>query len=413
MDQPQDQSPLDPSIPTPYLTISEWLATQALEGSEIEPLFESLCERMRLAGISVARATVMWPALHPLFLAEQVVWTRDNGVRHIRYDDPDGPPLEWLTSPLYHLLKSDGTILRRHLSGPQQLVDFPLLEELAREGFSDYIGLKTHLTAPRVGSGSTGILTGWVCDRPSGFSDREVAGIDRLQRRFAVAFRAAVLSGMMRTICDVYLGPTAGSRVLNGQIRRGDGETITAVVWYADMRGSTALAEHMPRDDYLDLLNRYFECTAGAVSAHGGETLAFIGDAVLAIFPYDTDDACSHAARCAIAAAREALVRRDAANSTGGPAISFGIGLSHGPVMFGNIGVPDRLSFSVIGPTVNEVARLEDQTKRLDVSVAASSSFATLVPEIWQSYGRHHLHGIAGDSEIFGLRDDIGKATGL
>jgi class 3 adenylate cyclase len=79
----------------------------------------------------------------------------------------------------------------------------------------------------------------------------------------------------------------ASSTVLAGQIQRGDGETIHAVIWYSDLRGSTPMADTLPRDDYIRTLNDYFECAGGAVLAQGGEILAFIRDAVLAIFPVD------------------------------------------------------------------------------------------------------------------------------
>ena len=69
-----------------------------------------------------------------------------------------------------------------------------------------------------------------------------------------------------------------------GEIRRGDGETIPAVVWYSDLRGSTAMAETLGREGYTEVLNTYFEAMGGAISEAGGEILDFIGDAVLALF---------------------------------------------------------------------------------------------------------------------------------
>ena len=79
-----------------------------------------------------------------------------------------------------------------------------------------------------------------------------------------------------------------GDQVLRGSIRLGDGETDAhCIVWYSDLRESTRLAETMPSADFLKLLNRYFECAARPAIEAGGEVLAFVGDAVLAIFPID------------------------------------------------------------------------------------------------------------------------------
>lgn len=99
-------------------------------------------------------------------------------------------------------------------------------------------------------------------------------------------------------------GRDPGSRVLSGQIRRGDGETIHAAVLYSDLRNSTALADALPSAAFLDLLGDYFECTAGAVQAHGGEVLALIGDAVLAVFPVHARGRCAPGSRAGSASPR-------------------------------------------------------------------------------------------------------------
>src|SRR5690606_12035019 len=105
------------------------------------------------------------------------------------------------------------------------------------------------------------------------------------------------------------LGAYTGQRVLNGLIKRGDGEDIPAVIWYCDLRGSTALADKLPRSEYLDLLNRYFEAVAGAVLERGGEVLKFIGDGLLAIFPMDKAPVCDadDAIYCAKAGSEDAV----------------------------------------------------------------------------------------------------------
>ena len=111
--------------------------------------------------------------------------------------------------------------------------------------------------------------------------------LKRIQRRFAAACKTVVQTRIARNITETYLGRHAGRAVLEGQIKLGDGHETRAVVWYCDMRRSTTLADTMKPADFLALLNRYFEATAGSAIAHGGEILDFIGDAVLAIFPFD------------------------------------------------------------------------------------------------------------------------------
>ncbi|MEM8664148.1 MAG: adenylate/guanylate cyclase domain-containing protein, partial [Pseudomonadota bacterium] len=183
---------------------------------------------------------------------------------------------------------------------------------------------------------------------------------------------------MRRTIAATYLGKVAGNRVLSGEIARGEGKHIDAVIWYCDLRGSAELCDTLGVDEYLPLLNKYFVATAGPVMREGGDVLDFIGDAVLAIFPLHEDGA-HRALRATEAAAREVDALRlsePAFQDRKCLADVTGIAIATGSVVYGNIGVPQRLTFSVIGPTVNAVARLEDLTKVIGEPILATENVA-------------------------------------
>ena len=246
----------------------------------------------------------------------------------------------------------------------------------------------------------------WATDRPSGFSEEDLRILERIQRRYAVSCKVQIQRRITRNVLDTYLGPDAGARVLDGQIRRGDGERIHAVIWYSDMRDSTRLADRLDPHVFIERLNRYFECTAGAVIAGGGEVLRFIGDAVLAIFPIrpDGDDARAAAER-ALAAARDAESRlartNDGLAAEGEEPVEFGLGLHVGDVMYGNIGVPERLEFSVIGPAANEVARIEDLTRTLGRRVLVSEAFAAVAGAHCEPLGAHPLRGVGAPVAVF------------
>jgi adenylate cyclase len=214
------------------------------------------------------------------------------------------------------------------------------------------------------------------------------------------------------SLLDTYLGPHAGERVLNGLIRRGDGEDIRAVIWFCDLRGSTPLAQSMSRDEFLACLNDFFDCVAGAVLDQGGQILRFIGDAALAIFPIeDESDTTGLQASCqrAIAAAREASARMKSYNAgrvkVSAPELGYGIGLHVGEVTYGNIGTGNRLEFTVIGEAANLAARIESLCKTLGEPVLLSADFATCNPDQVVSLGEHSLQGIDAPVEIFALRD--------
>ncbi|MGE3934425.1 MAG: adenylate/guanylate cyclase domain-containing protein, partial [Rhodospirillaceae bacterium] len=350
---------------------ADWLMAQALDDTDVRGLVQGICTRLVAAGIPLWRVNLAFTTLHPLVSAISVTWHRDvglsvDGIEHSRDESP-----AWAISPYKHVIENGLPYLRRRLVGDDAQFDFPILTELRQKGATEYLAIATRFRpAASERRFSDGIVVSWATDRGDGFNEQDLKSILRIQRRLAVACKVAILSDTASNIATTYLGAGAGSKVLTGQIQRGAHETIHAAIWYSDMRGSTHLADTLPSAEFLALLNAYFECTAGAVMANGGEVLMFIGDAVLAIFPTDRHDgggldACARA----VAAAGDAVARLDAANAAraemGADPIAFGIAVHVGEVMYGNIGVPERLEFSVVGPAVNEVVRLEGLTKIL------------------------------------------------
>ena len=110
-----------------------------------------------------------------------------------------------------------------------------------------------------------------------------------------------------RNILNAYLGPKTGPKVLAGQIRRGTGEEITAVLWSSDLRGFTELSDRLAGTQVIAMLNVLFDAEAKAIAGHGGEILKFIGDGLLAIFPVEHPSVAGVAARNALAAAMQAV----------------------------------------------------------------------------------------------------------
>ncbi|MEM6666318.1 MAG: adenylate/guanylate cyclase domain-containing protein [Pseudomonadota bacterium] len=385
--------------------ITDWLVDQSLGRPDIVQMFEGVCERIHASGTPLARAMLTYPTLHPVYDGEAVIWRRCQDTEFEQYvfnNDGDA----WGTSPFAYMLNTPIDLLRRRLSGENRLIDFPVLQEFADNGLTDYLALTTGFSMPTgpYDEDNAGIIVSWASDRAGGFTDDDIAALIHIQRRFAVACKTSIQASIATNISDTYLGHRPRARVLSGKIRRGDGENIRSVVWYADIRGSTALADRMPMDDYLDLLNAFFECIAGAALDAGGEVLDFIGDAVLAIFPIDDQCDLTGAANAAIAAVYDALARAEASNaeriSKGAAPFSFGIALNAGDVTFGNIGVPQRLAFTVVGPTVNEVVRVEKLTRVIDTMVLATPTIAALTPDHWADAGIHTLDGVGEPMQL-------------
>jgi adenylate cyclase len=219
-------------------------------------------------------------------------------------------------------------------------------------------------------------------------------------------------------LLKAYLGERTGKHVLAGQTNRGEGEQIHAVIWLCDLRDSTRLSESIPLEDFFRTLNLFFDCTAAAVLAHGGEILSYIGDAAFAIFPMSGTgkplrEACfpqEGACAAALAAARDARAHVDALNqkrqARGEPPLQFGLAIHVGDVIYGNLGVPERMQFTVIGAAANHAARLASMCKDLGRWVLLSSAFPACFPDQMRSMGYHSIRGVEAPQEIFTLVDD-------
>ncbi len=79
--------------------------------------------------------------------------------------------------------------------------------------------------------------------------------------------------------------------MLAGQIRRGAGVQLTAVLWSSDLRGFTERSDRLPGERMIAILNALFDAEATAIRDHGGEILKFIGDGILAIGLIDEQSA--------------------------------------------------------------------------------------------------------------------------
>src|SRR3546814_18340294 len=131
----------------------------------------------------------------------------------------------------------------------------------------------------RFSNGRINVLT-LACERPGGFTTRELGWVHEALPILSRLLEVHALHRTARSLLDTYLGAHTGQRVLNGLVKRGDGEDITAVIWYSDMRGSPAPADTLPRAEYLDLLNRTLDEVPSAGLERRGGVDKVIGDGV-------------------------------------------------------------------------------------------------------------------------------------
>ncbi|MDH3664035.1 MAG: adenylate/guanylate cyclase domain-containing protein, partial [Alphaproteobacteria bacterium] len=243
--------------------------------------------------------------------------------------------------------------VRQRLDLPDTELEPPLFHELKAEGLTEYVALPMAFSDGKI-HGTT-----WATDRPGGFDDAHLAEIEDLLPIFSLLLEILLNRHVTVGLLNTYVGQHAGERILKGQITRGSSETVHAAIWLCDLRGFTAMSERQSRDQLVTSLNQYFDHMAPAVERHGGEILKFIGDAMLALFPLDTDHACERARRAAIEA-RDAMRECNAERQEGGEGgLELGIALHAGDIMYGNIGAANRLDFTIIGPAVNLTSCME------------------------------------------------------
>ncbi len=391
-----------------------WLVREAWHAATTQDLVARFVESARAADVPLYRLAIVIRTLHPQLTGASYVWqcetaeVKESFVAHeILHSE------QYLNSPLVPIFEGAGGI-RRRLDGPDPRLDFAILRQLHEEGVTDYVAMPLLFS-----DGQINALT-LATQRAGGFTTEHLGHLYEILPTLSRLFEVHALRNTSVTLLETYLGKHSGRRVLNGHVKRGDGEDIHAVIWFCDLRESTALADSMSREHFLQLLNRFFDCVAGAVMDHDGEVLRFVGDAALAIFPIErlpasdvagpAERALSPTARActnAIAAAYEALRRMDADNAmrtaAGEAPLRFGIALHLGDVTYGNIGTATRLEFTVIGSAANEAARIEALCKQLGEPVLLSAEFARNHPGDWISLGKHRLRGIAEPQELFSL----------
>lgn len=394
--------------------IGVWLMDCGVREADVEDVVQGFGRRLVDAGVSLYRVSLGGMLLHPVFGALDVVWNaRDDTVVNQMMPRSVLTTPEFQDSPFFWAISQHVPFHRFRLEDGPADAGFPIFRRLREAGVTDYLlffetyGRSNDVLWADLPSGMEGVILSLSTRRIGGFTDFEIDYVRALMRPFALCIKSITMHALARALLDTYLGKYTGNRVLDGMVERGDGGMIDCVLFYCDLRNSTRLSEELSSEQYLALINAYFDCTAGAVVDHGGEVLKFVGDAVLAIFPIDpahrpAADMC----RAAMSAAREAFSRAARAGGQvdgldGG--IRFGISLHVGQVMYGNVGTDRRLDFTVIGPTVNQATRLEGLCKPLGIPLVVSGTFERHYDGELARVGRHRLDGTDRPVDVFTL----------
>jgi adenylate cyclase len=392
---------------SPDAALIDAVLRDALDGQGETALMERLCVRLVAAGVPLVRGAVACDFLDPSFDAHGVRWHRgEQAVLESFSRDADSRSrLEWEASPFYALVNSNEARLRRRLDDGYRTGEFPVLDEFRTRGVTDYVAMVERVRGSTWIGETRGVVGSWATDAPGGFTDAAIDRLAAVMPALATAFLGRTMHRTTAALLATYLGQDAAERVLAGNVVRGRAEPLRAVVWFADLVGFTRIADTSAGDVVLAMLNEYAEAEVDAIESHGGHVLKFIGDGLLAIFPGADDVSACARALDAAADFRGRIAALNARRGAAGQAVTDAhVALHIGEVLYGNVGSPRRLDFTVLGAAVNEAARIEAMCGSLERPIIVSSAFAAAAGEARSqlvSLGRYALKGVSKAQELF------------
>ncbi|WP_454855587.1 adenylate/guanylate cyclase domain-containing protein [Rhizobium binxianense] len=370
------------------LGLIEWLSGDECHALDEAGLVSGLGRRLRTLGIPVDRLTLHLMTLHPEFIGRTIAWAPGEPVEI--HDREHGSRVAIANTPLQKVMETR-----------EPLVVGPGESPHGRWQHIDVFagrGLVQSIMAPLCNADGPVSAAVFATKRPGGFTAADRQMIERILPALRNTSELRVLRQVELSLLDTYIGPMTTSRILAGRIRRDEIESMQAALLLCDLRGFTELSNRLPGNMVLGLLNAYFDRIIPAITREGGEVLKFMGDAVLAFFPgHDAPHACSSA----LAAARTILDEVDRFRYDG-IGVRVGIALHYGEVCYGNIGSGRRLDFTLIGPDVNVVSRIQSVCSELGEALLMSEPFREEAGvEDPVSIGLQQLKGFADTTELF------------
>ena len=298
-------------------------------------------------------------------------------------------------------------MLRRRLDAAYRRDEFPMLDRFQDQGITDYVAFAVRVgESIRMGA-AEGLVASWTTEAQGGFTDAQIDLHSGLMGPLTVSILLQTTHRDVRTLLRTYLGRHAADRVLAGNVVRGRAEPISAVVWFSDLVGFTRISDKIGAGDVLAMLNDYAQAQIETIDAHTGHVLKFLGDGLLAIFPDDdTSKACARALDAATKMRQRIAAMNVKRSASGLQVTDTHLALHVGELLYGNLGAPRRLDFTVLGSAVNEAARIEALCASLDQKVIVSSAFHEAAGEARHrlvSLGRYAMKGVARPQELFTL----------
>jgi adenylate cyclase len=369
--------------------IIEWLSGDQCHELDDAGLAAGLGHRLTVSGLPLDHIGLFLRTLHPEIVGCTIGWAPNEAPQVFNREyGIERNPL-FAGNPVHHVLHTRKPLVVRVDHQKDTWAHIDLFEG---RRLVELVVLPLHNT------GASPSAVSFATARDTGFSSAERAALERIVPALRNICELRTLRRAEQALLGAYVGTLTARHVLDGHVRRGEVETLEAALMVCDLRGFTEMSNRLPCDHVLKLLNAYFQCVVPPIGDAGGEVIKFMGDGVLAYFRRDSAAAgCTAALRAAVTALErlEACVVPDTT-------LRAGIALHYGEMSYGNIGYGHRLDFTLIGPDVNLVSRLQGICSRTGQPLVMSERFAQLLdPLPVKTIGSHKLKGFADPVDAY------------
>jgi class 3 adenylate cyclase len=210
----------------------------------------------------------------------------------------------------------------------------------------------------------------------------------------------------LKEVFDLFASPEISVEILSREELRG-GEVREVTLLFSDLRGFTTLSEELSPQEVVHTINSYFEAMSEAIVSCGGIVLQYVGDEIEAVFGAPVDDP-NHADKAVSAALamRSALNRLNRDRKELGLApLAHGVGAHTGKALAGIVGSRRKISYAMVGDTVNLASRIQELNKQVggDILISGETYRALTVPRKVKGPLKVCVTGKSQDVEVFRL----------
>ena len=181
-----------------------------------------------------------------------------------------------------------------------------------------------------------------------------------------------------------------------------EGEQLEVGLLFCDIRRFTSLAERLNPKETVHLLNVYYSMMSDVIKKYNGVINQFVGDEIFVSFgaPLPIPDAEQSAVACAVEMVARLKEINEALRAVIHEDIIVGIGINYGPIIAGNLGSDDRLSYSITGDAVNTAKRIETLSKKIPNGILISR-------QVYEKVKNNYKTKPLGDVEIKGKNEKV------